>query len=640
MKRLWNWFASTQPTTKQISQRRRSRRMIEALEDRSMMAVDVLPVLLVIADQQDFYYQEYGDTRIALEAAGLDVQVAARTTNPSTPHAGTGQGDSSGIVVPDIALANVDPANYSAIAFVGGWGASMYQYAFEGTYSNNHYNGDLATKEVVNELINDFIDQDKYVAAVCHGVTVLTWARVDGVSPLAGRQIAVPFIGSPAAVYLGQWYGYYELGALEQAYDNGAIPFATPGIIGDPNTDTDDVWVDGKFITAENNYTAMHFGEVLAEQLLAEAGDPPPPPLNLPPVIAASMFEVPENSPAGTIVGDIDATDPAGGSEITYSIAAGNDHQHFQIDPTTGVISIAAGAILDFEQFASHNLIVEASDGELSSTAEVVISVLDIDETPPVPLPPGPSNLTLPAAPVAVVDGVLIVQGTAGRDYLYVYPGSQPGQVMVYRNGVYHSFAPGVVQSAAVFALGGDDFVGTCLLPLSVEIYGGDGHDELHGSMAPSYIDGGNGSDRIYGGEQGDYIVGGDGDDQIEARGGADLIIGGSGTDTINGGMGRDVLIGGNGPDRLNGGADDDLLIGGEVQPVAAGASLLGLLAAWSVGGATASGLNDYALITDFNVTEDNAVDCLFGGDGSDWLYASPSDYVYQLQSADVLTRR
>jgi hypothetical protein len=27
------------------------------------MAEDVLPVLMVVADQQDFYYQEYGDTR-------------------------------------------------------------------------------------------------------------------------------------------------------------------------------------------------------------------------------------------------------------------------------------------------------------------------------------------------------------------------------------------------------------------------------------------------------------------------------------------------------------------------------------------------------------------------------------------------
>jgi hypothetical protein len=27
------------------------------------MAEDTLPVLMVVADQQDFYYQEYGDTR-------------------------------------------------------------------------------------------------------------------------------------------------------------------------------------------------------------------------------------------------------------------------------------------------------------------------------------------------------------------------------------------------------------------------------------------------------------------------------------------------------------------------------------------------------------------------------------------------
>jgi len=39
------------------------------------MAADPLPVLMVLADRQDFYYQEYGDTRASLEAAGVPVRV-------------------------------------------------------------------------------------------------------------------------------------------------------------------------------------------------------------------------------------------------------------------------------------------------------------------------------------------------------------------------------------------------------------------------------------------------------------------------------------------------------------------------------------------------------------------------------------
>jgi hypothetical protein len=40
----------------------------------------------------------------------------------------------SGVVVPDLALSDADADAYSTIVFVGGWGASSYQYAYEGTY--------------------------------------------------------------------------------------------------------------------------------------------------------------------------------------------------------------------------------------------------------------------------------------------------------------------------------------------------------------------------------------------------------------------------------------------------------------------------------------------------------------------------
>ena len=47
------------------------RAFFEALESRNLMAADPLPVLMVLADQHDFYYREYGDTRIGLaQAAG------------------------------------------------------------------------------------------------------------------------------------------------------------------------------------------------------------------------------------------------------------------------------------------------------------------------------------------------------------------------------------------------------------------------------------------------------------------------------------------------------------------------------------------------------------------------------------------
>jgi Ca2+-binding RTX toxin-like protein len=246
------------------------RLQFQVLERREVLSSQPLPVLMVIADQRDFYYQEYGDTRASLEAAGLDVQVAATTTAPSTPHAGSGQGAASGIVVPDLALADVDADNYSAIAFVGGWGSSMYQYAFPGDYANDHYDGDLTTKTIVNDLIGDFLAQDKYVAAVCHAVTVLAWARVDGVSPLAGKMVSVPWIGGPEVTYEGAHYENFAQMQYDQVVANGATANASSGVYGaNSDSEVDDVVVDGRIITAEDNDTAAAFGATLATEVIA-----------------------------------------------------------------------------------------------------------------------------------------------------------------------------------------------------------------------------------------------------------------------------------------------------------------------------------------------------------------------------------
>lgn len=253
-----------------------------------------LPVLLVIADAADFHYREYADTRRSLEAAGVPVQVAATTTARSVPHPNTGEpAGTDGGVVPDLALSEVVPGSYSAIAFVGGWGSSQYQYAYndpdldgvvDNFYAHPPYNGDddlgdgliSDSKRVVNGLIGAFLQADKPVAGVCHGTTVLAWARVSGVSPLAGRRVSVPFVGSPAAYYRGRWYADYELGQYEQVVANGGRANVVSGQYGDPTTVADDVVVDGRIITAENYDSATFFGQVLARQVLGtKAGGRP-----------------------------------------------------------------------------------------------------------------------------------------------------------------------------------------------------------------------------------------------------------------------------------------------------------------------------------------------------------------------------
>jgi putative intracellular protease/amidase len=223
------------------------------------------PVLLVIANE-DFHYAQYAATRASLEAWNLSVVVAAGDIRPAQP-----QGVGSGAAVqPDRALADVEAEDYAAIVFVGGWGASSYQYAFEGTYHHAAYRPQGRVTRQVNRVLADFIAHDKPVAALDHGVTVLAWARVDGVSPLNGRVVVGPAGGMPGyRSRLGN-HADGEKSMRWQIEANGAL-LLNAASLGDPLTASDDVFVDGKVITGENFVSAGRFAEAVASLVAAAA---------------------------------------------------------------------------------------------------------------------------------------------------------------------------------------------------------------------------------------------------------------------------------------------------------------------------------------------------------------------------------
>ncbi len=213
------------------------------------------PVLMVIANQ-DFYHREYFETRESLEAAGLEVIVAAATTETATPHAISVVEGRKPDVTPDLALSDVEAEDYSAVVFVGGYGAASYQYANETTYDRSAQPGPDATRTVVNDLINDFVAQDKHLAAICNGVSVLAWARVDGVSPLDGHTVAAWAAHVPTS----------EGGTGDHVETNGLLQFLAEST-DDPTASTDDVYIDGNIITAENFDSAVSLGHTSADGL-------------------------------------------------------------------------------------------------------------------------------------------------------------------------------------------------------------------------------------------------------------------------------------------------------------------------------------------------------------------------------------
>jgi putative intracellular protease/amidase len=211
-------------------------------------------VLIVIANHH-FFYREYADPKAELEKAGIKVTIAFGRKSVCDPHQNSGEGSDGGRVRPDIALADAKADDFDAIVFSGGWGSSMYQYAFRGNYADRAYNGDRTSKEAANRLINDFIRQDKYVGGICHGVSVLAWARVNDSSPLTGKRVVAPQINGPAGVYNGQ---QAQPPSRWNAEQNGA-QLAPARSVGSPSPE-DDVMVDGKILTAEDDHAARHFG--------------------------------------------------------------------------------------------------------------------------------------------------------------------------------------------------------------------------------------------------------------------------------------------------------------------------------------------------------------------------------------------
>jgi VCBS repeat-containing protein len=103
--------------------------------------------------------------------------------------------------------------------------------------------------------------------------------------------------------------------------------------------------------------------------------------VNEAPVVDNQTFSIEELSASGTSVGAVAATDQDAGTILTYSLLDDADGR-FGIDATTGEITVVNSAALDFEVAASHELVVQVSDGELTDTATITVNLTNKDEPP------------------------------------------------------------------------------------------------------------------------------------------------------------------------------------------------------------------------------------------------------------------
>lgn len=165
---------------------------------------------MVIAPQ-DFKDVEYSDTREQLEKNGIQVEVASLRTGPAV-------GVDGMKVEVEKYIGDADPAEYDAVAFIGGPG--MAEIVGDDSL---RYTGYKARK---------FYESQKITAAICIAPVVLAKAGI-----LEGKEVTVFSDGK------------------EQLRQAGA------------KLRDESVVVDGRVITGEGPRAAKEFGQTLAEEL-------------------------------------------------------------------------------------------------------------------------------------------------------------------------------------------------------------------------------------------------------------------------------------------------------------------------------------------------------------------------------------
>ncbi|MBC6409640.1 MAG: cadherin repeat domain-containing protein [Ekhidna sp.] len=103
---------------------------------------------------------------------------------------------------------------------------------------------------------------------------------------------------------------------------------------------------------------------------------------NIPTIVGDQSFSVDENAASRTTVGTVDASD-ADNDALSYSITAGNEAGDFEIDGSTGQITVAK--VLDHETAPTYTLTIKIADGNSGEdTGNVTITVKDVNEAPTV----------------------------------------------------------------------------------------------------------------------------------------------------------------------------------------------------------------------------------------------------------------
>jgi hypothetical protein len=103
--------------------------------------------------------------------------------------------------------------------------------------------------------------------------------------------------------------------------------------------------------------------------------------INHPPAISDQTFSIDENSPVGSLVGTVQASDEEDPT-VLYSIVGGNVNSAFSISEKDGRLTVNNKSALDYETIAAFTLIIQVSDSKnKSSVANITVTLNNIQLT-------------------------------------------------------------------------------------------------------------------------------------------------------------------------------------------------------------------------------------------------------------------
>jgi Ca2+-binding RTX toxin-like protein len=356
------------------------------------------------------------------------------------------------------------------------------------------------------------------------------------------------------------------------------------------------------------------------------------PPTNL----TISNNIIAENLSVGTIVGNINTTDPDTGNTFTYSLATGTGDTNNNLFTIINN-QLQTNVTFDFETQNSYSIRVCTTDqGGLSYEKQLTIAVNNVNETP--------TGLALSNSSIAENQAIntfvgifnttdhdtgdtftySLIAGTCDTDnslFTIWYNQLQTNAVFNYEATNSYSIRVRTTDQSELFF---DQQFTINITDISENaIIGTATSNTLNGTSNSDRIEGLNGNDKLYGLAGNDDLYGGAGNDTLD---------GGTGTDALIGGLGNDTYIVDSTTDTITEvfGAGIDTVQSSLTYTLAADLENLTLTGSAAING-TGNALNNSLIgnTADNTLTGGDGNDTLDGGSGNDTLIGAAGNDSY-----------